>query len=190
MAKISKRGKLQIKKDESTYLEVWNTRVHTCEECGADLGDEFKDEFGRIQKHIYSHILTKGAFPEFRNNPENFNLLCLRHHQEWEFGNRDKMHINKQNQKTVDLLKSGVLNTDISRKLFKMKSKFRNIYSFDRGINMLSTILDVLDITEIDTVTRLANMVIENKFLPKNIETLNQNLDILVEKYSDRNLYD
>lgn len=95
----------QINKDEKTYEEVFNSKSHFCEECGRSLSSEFRDENGMvIARWQYSHILTKAAYPEFRNDFRNYNRLCLECHGKWEFGDRATMKIFEINKKTIQKL--------------------------------------------------------------------------------------
>jgi len=111
-SKSREKRKLVLEKDRETYLKVFNSKPHVCEECRLNnkitrLPDEFEDEDGNINAiWQYSHIMTKSAFPEYRNNPLNFNRLCLEHHQVWEFGDREKMKIFTLNQLTIQKLKN------------------------------------------------------------------------------------
>ena len=107
---ISKKGAKQYKNDEEVYEEVWNRRVSKCcEECGRFLGEEFRDWEGRINdRRFYSHILTKGANPEMREDPDNFNLLCPQCHNDWEFATqeqKERMNIWPKNKKTIEMLR-------------------------------------------------------------------------------------
>jgi hypothetical protein len=96
----------QIRKDEETYEQVFNSRPHECEECGRGLPDIFRDENGMVvARWQYSHIWGKGAFPEYRNNPKNLNRLCLEDHQIWEFGKREEMKIYDKNQLIIQELR-------------------------------------------------------------------------------------
>ena len=97
----------QIRLDEAPYEEVFNSKSPFCEETGQPLNTEFRDEEGDIiARWQYSHILTKKAYPEFRNNPKNFNRLSYEAHQQWEFGDREKMKIYNKNQEIIqELLK-------------------------------------------------------------------------------------
>ena len=96
---------LQLSKDKITYKEVFEDKDNICEECGELLPDEFEDENGNINAiYQYSHILSKKAFGQFRNNRLNFNKLCRKHHDQWEFGDKQKMNIYKENQKVIQKL--------------------------------------------------------------------------------------
>lgn len=96
----------QIRKDEETYEQVFFNNPPFCEECHRKLNNIFRDEDGQvIARFQYSHILTKAAHPEFRNDPRNFNRLCFRCHQTWEFGDRVEMRIYPKNQETVQILR-------------------------------------------------------------------------------------
>ena len=106
--KLEKRRE-QIRKDEETYEQVFNSRPHECEECGRGLSDVFRDENGMVvARWQYSHILSKAAFPEYRNDPRNMNRLCLDCHQRWEWKNRENMKIYEKNQLTIQELKNTV----------------------------------------------------------------------------------
>jgi hypothetical protein len=104
-----------LKKDRETYLEVFNSTPNECEECRLNgihtpLPDQFEDEEGNIiATWQYSHILSKGAFEEFRHNKNNFNRLCREHHDMYEFGDRESMKIYESNQIIIRKLKNGEL---------------------------------------------------------------------------------
>lgn len=104
-----------LKKDRETYLEVFNSTPNECEECKLNgiytpLPDQFEDEEGNIIAiWQYSHILSKGAFEEFRHNKNNINRICREHHDQWEFGNRESMKIYEPNQIIIQKLKDGEL---------------------------------------------------------------------------------
>lgn len=54
-------------------------REHICDLCGVYLGE--------IPKSFYfSHILSKGAYPAYKLNPENLMLNCFDCHQKWDHG--------------------------------------------------------------------------------------------------------
>lgn len=116
--RVQKKNKLkpknvdQIALDEKTYEQVFLDKPNWCEECELRgiktmLSPRFRNEKGAvIAKWQYSHILTKAAYPEFRNDRRNFNRLCFHHHQVWEFGDRETMMITPLNQKIIDELLS------------------------------------------------------------------------------------
>lgn len=89
-------------KDRDTYRKVWESRPHECEECGCPLGEMFENEDDRlVDPFRYSHILGKDNYPEHRHDITNFNLLCLKDHNQWEFGKQEEMKIWEENQKTI-----------------------------------------------------------------------------------------
>lgn len=96
---LTTKGVEMIKKDEEFYEKVWNSKEHNCEECDRFLGDEFRDDNGKvIDRFRYSHILPKGGrYGQFRHRLENMNLLCLDCHQEWEHGIKEDMKIYVKN---------------------------------------------------------------------------------------------
>ena len=94
-----------IAKDEELYEYIFDTKPPYCEECGARLPDEFRDENGRvIMRSRFSHIMTKGAWKEFRHDKRNMNLLCDQCHHIWEFGDRKSMKIYERNQLIIQEL--------------------------------------------------------------------------------------
>ncbi len=102
--------KEKIRLDEEFYEEIWNDKPHFCEECDIFLGDEFRDDNGKvINKFRYSHILGKGAYPMLRRNKRNINLLCLVHHNEWEHGVQEDMKIYKTNIVIIQELHEGLV---------------------------------------------------------------------------------
>jgi len=103
--KALKKRKIVLDKDREFYKLCFDNKPQICEECGRPLPNEFKEGNGSlIAIWRYSHILTKAAYPEYRHNPDNINILCLEHHQQWEFGDRKKMNIFKKNQKIIESL--------------------------------------------------------------------------------------
>lgn len=98
---VSKKRTLVCKVDDKIYEEIWREKEHICENCGKELGEEKKSLY-------FSHILSKGAYPEFRHRKENFNLLCFECHRKWEDGteeSRSKMKVYLYNKKVEEELK-------------------------------------------------------------------------------------
>ena len=63
------------------FQKIWNKRSHYCQVCFVGLGD--------IPRAIFfSHILSKGAYPNYRLNEENIWLCCDDCHRQWEVGNK------------------------------------------------------------------------------------------------------
>lgn len=63
------------------FKEIWAEREHKCVKCGKDLGVVLKPQY-------FSHIKSKGAFPELRLDKTNIELLCCDCHHQYEFGSR------------------------------------------------------------------------------------------------------
>ncbi len=83
--------------NEKFYRWVWKHKPHYCEECMKPL---------RRYSAVYvSHILTRGANPAIAHDPRNVNILCFKHHAEWENGNRVGMRIYARNQIIIEELK-------------------------------------------------------------------------------------
>ena len=99
-----------VEKDELVYEQVFNRAEKVmgfcvCEECRMLLTTKFRDKKGRVNaRYMYSHILTKGAFPEFRHNEENFLLLCRDCHNRYEFGDRKNMKTYPKTLKIIEKL--------------------------------------------------------------------------------------
>lgn len=78
------------------FIEIWNERPHYSEVSGRYLGDEMNVQY-------MSHILSKGAYPGFRLNPDNIMLKTAEEHAEWEFGNTDHPMWDKVKEKKEQL---------------------------------------------------------------------------------------
>ena len=84
----------QLSLDRETFHEVFLSQLHICQECGAELPTTFTNSDGSINSiSQYSHNLSKGAYPEYRNKSWNITRLCLRCHQRWEWQDRKNMRI-------------------------------------------------------------------------------------------------
>jgi hypothetical protein len=103
---IEKR-KETLRLDRELYKYIFDTKPPICEECNALLSNEFEDENGNIiMISQFSHILGKGAFPEYRHNKLNINRLCDIHHDQWETGDRKSMKIYEPNQLIIQKIKN------------------------------------------------------------------------------------
>lgn len=72
-----RRGDLQ-----SLFLEIWSERPHICVKCKKNLGD--------VPLAIYfSHIKSRGAYPELKMDKDNIELLCSACHKQHEFLERE-----------------------------------------------------------------------------------------------------
>ncbi len=67
--------------ERELFAEIWNERPHVCTHCGGKLPEP-------MRSYYFSHIKSKGAFPELRLEKSNIELTCLKCHQEYEFGAR------------------------------------------------------------------------------------------------------
>lgn len=76
--KITDRQKVKFKDDSDLNAEIWATRPHVCEECQTPLPK-------KPVKTFFSHLLSKGAHPELRHDPDNIVLHCRGCHNKWEF---------------------------------------------------------------------------------------------------------
>jgi len=93
-------------RDRKAYEYWFNTLPNKCLECEEMLPNEFLDENGNILLiSQYSHILGKGAYPEFRHHKLNCNRLCFNCHQTWDFGDKENMKIFSTNQEIIKKIK-------------------------------------------------------------------------------------
>ena len=76
--KRKKTGDLEL------FKEIRNERTHYCVKCSKWLGHNLKPMF-------FSHIKSKGAYPELRMDKSNIELLCAECHYIYEFGDRSKL---------------------------------------------------------------------------------------------------
>ena len=91
----------KIRADEEFYERCFNNSDHKCEECGAQLPEEFRDDSGKIiARWQYSHIVPKSIADELRHDISNINILCLKCHRKWENGDRESMKIYAKNKET------------------------------------------------------------------------------------------
>lgn len=78
--------KTQIKKiiknsgQQELFKKIWETSNKKCEVCNKPL--EYSHE-------IFSHILGKGAYPNYKLNPDNIKLMCYEYqgngcHNKWD----------------------------------------------------------------------------------------------------------
>jgi len=95
----SKKGARTANKDSIFFHSIWDNAIHNCENCTKYLGDDYNPVY-------FSHILTKGAYPQFRYETNNINILCFKCHQEWEFGKKKMMPIYSKNIKIIREMKS------------------------------------------------------------------------------------
>lgn len=100
--KPSKKNK--IEKDEKFYEICFNNSNHKCEECNVDLPNVFRGDDGRIvARWRYSHIIPKSIAPKLRHVLKNINHLCLKHHMQWENGDKENMRIYRKNKKRLPM---------------------------------------------------------------------------------------
>lgn len=73
------------------FVEIWNERPHVCENC------KDKIEFGSRREFVrkFSHIKSKGAYPELRLVKDNIEINCDICHNIWEFGDRENFYKRK-----------------------------------------------------------------------------------------------
>lgn len=103
--KSKDKRKAVLVEDRLWYKWQFENKECRCEECKAQLPDEFEDEEGNINYiSQYSHILSKGAYPEFRHHKLNCNKLCFNCHQRWEFSDKENMRIYPKNMQLIDVM--------------------------------------------------------------------------------------
>lgn len=76
--------------ERELFIEIWKERPHYCNNCCRWLGNEPK-------AHFFSHIKSKGAYPELRLVKKNIELLCIDCHYIWDFGDRGEFYKRRKN---------------------------------------------------------------------------------------------
>ena len=87
-----RKKKVKFKKatgEKDLFLKIWQEREHVCSNCKCSLGDE-------PVVHFFSHIKSKGAYPELRLCESNIELLCLECHHFWDNGSKEKFYNKKR----------------------------------------------------------------------------------------------
>lgn len=80
--------------NQKYYKWAWERSEKKCEEC--------RKKLKHYSASYVSHILSRGAYPELRDHPLNHNILCVKHHRQWESPiERKKMKIFPKNKKTI-----------------------------------------------------------------------------------------
>jgi len=84
-----------MKGEFALFVEIWKERPHYSEISGEPLGS--------FNVAFFSHILSKGEYPEMRMDKRNIVLKTIKEHMEWETGNREKLMNNPKWKKVFDL---------------------------------------------------------------------------------------
>ena len=58
------------------FQTIWATRPHKCSVCDANIPE--------FDTWVFSHVLSKGAFPRFRLYDKNIVIKCRDHHRQYE----------------------------------------------------------------------------------------------------------
>ena len=82
--------------EKELFMQIWKERKRNCEECGAFLGV-------LAAPHFFSHYLSKGSAPALRLDKDNIDLLCFKHHFQWDNGDKRSMKI--YNEERISSLK-------------------------------------------------------------------------------------
>lgn len=71
---------MKFKNQSEMFAHIWETRPHVSEISGNPLVPK-----GHFKHHWqYAHILSKGAYPEFKLRPDNIILLTPTEHEQQE----------------------------------------------------------------------------------------------------------
>lgn len=76
----SEKNKEIVAQELLMFKQIWEERPHFCEVTGKPLG--------AFDVRLFSHVLTKGAYPKFRLYKKNIVLCLYEKHFEWEFKTR------------------------------------------------------------------------------------------------------
>lgn len=63
------------------FLQIWDHRPHVCYVTGKPIK--------QLDARCFSHVLSKGAYPQYALEPINIVLVLPEVHYEWEFGKRE-----------------------------------------------------------------------------------------------------
>jgi len=84
--------------NERFYRWVWAHKPHICEECMKPLSE--------YSATYISHIISRGANPYMAHDPRNCNILCFKHHNQYEHKTtRENMRIFQITELTIKILK-------------------------------------------------------------------------------------
>lgn len=86
-----------VKGNQRFYEYAWLVLPHYCEECMRPLPG--------YSASFISHIISRGGRPDMAHDLRNVNILCVKHHEQWETGNRKKMRIYERNTAIIQRLK-------------------------------------------------------------------------------------
>lgn len=91
-----KKGELEL------FKQIWRDRPHKSQVSGAPIS-----EFSPV---IFSHILSKGAYPGFRLYRKNIWIITPGEHYMWEHGDRKRL----------------MAETNINHKMWRLKQKLHD----------------------------------------------------------------
>lgn len=104
--------------DWTLYDKVWKegeqydadgNKIHKCAECGCFLPSPPKS-------YNFSHILSKGGHTVLRLIKDNIEILCLDHHQDVDFGNKEAMKIyDPEKIRWLRMLEKYIMDDKINR---------------------------------------------------------------------------
>ena len=92
-----------VQANDKYYHYCWDHGLMVCEECGRPL--YAMRHYDCYSATYISHILTRGSNPNMAHDPRNHNILCKKHHDQWETGERRGMIIYPDNQVVIRELK-------------------------------------------------------------------------------------
>lgn len=81
----SEKNKAIIAQELLMFKQIWEERPHFCEVTGKPLK--------AFDVRLFSHVLTKGAYPKFRLYKKNIVLCLYEKHFEWEFKTRKTLEL-------------------------------------------------------------------------------------------------
>ena len=73
---------MEFKNQKEMFFHIWESRPHKSEVSGTYLGEEAK-------AHYFAHILSKGAYPSYKLDPDNIVLLTMQEHHDFDAGIKD-----------------------------------------------------------------------------------------------------
>lgn len=84
--------------NQKFYNHCWNIhQEHYCEECQKPLHN--------YSATFVSHILSRSNYPEYALDVRNHNILCGKHHKQWESPENKEMVIYFMNRLIIKTIK-------------------------------------------------------------------------------------
>lgn len=95
MKKSIPARKIELQRQWSFFMDIWDNSPHFCRSCSKPLGDEPRSMY-------FDHLLPKAQYPDLKFEKDNILLVCWQCHDQRHLGNPTEKHlefINKAKQR-------------------------------------------------------------------------------------------